>query len=71
MWLLSRPRRALLGLVAAFLEAVGGEVATPSLILLAENGQPSEVVGLVNLVGFFVTPAETIAFAHLALDKER
>ena len=44
---------ALLGLVAAFLDAVGrrgwGAVAIPSLIILAENGQPSEVVGSVNL----------------------
>ena len=37
-------------------------MATPSLIL-AENGQPHEVVGSVNLVEFFVTLAETITFA--------
>jgi uncharacterized membrane protein YfcA len=63
---LSRPKMVLLGLVAAFLDAVGGggwgPVATPSLIL-AENGQPYEVVGSVNLVEFFVTLAETITFA--------
>jgi uncharacterized membrane protein YfcA len=63
---LSRPKMFLLGLVAAFLDAVGGggwgPVATPSLIL-AENDQPHEVVGSVNLVEFFVTLAETITFA--------
>ena len=56
----------ILGLVAGFLDAVGGggwgPVATPSLIL-SENGQPHEVVGSVNLVEFFVTVAETITFA--------
>jgi hypothetical protein len=63
---LSRPKMALLGLVAAFLDAVGGggwgPLATPSLIL-AESGQPHEVVGSVNLVEFFVTLAEAITFA--------
>ncbi|HID62660.1 MAG TPA: sulfite exporter TauE/SafE family protein [Anaerolineae bacterium] len=63
---LSRPKMSLLGLVAGFLDAVGGggwgPVATPSLIL-AENDQPHEVVGSVNLVEFFVTAAETITFA--------
>jgi len=63
---LSRPRMTLLGLVAGFLDAVGGggwgPVATPSLIL-SENGQPHEVVGSVNLVEFFVTLAETVTFA--------
>lgn len=63
---LSRSRITILGLVAGFLDAVGGggwgPVATPSLIL-AENGQPHEVVGSVNLVEFFVTLAETITFA--------
>ncbi len=57
---------ALLGLVAGFLDAVGGggwgPVATPSLIL-SENGEPHEVVGSVNLVEFFVTVAEAITFA--------
>jgi len=37
-------------------------VATPSLIL-AENSEPHEVVGSVNVVEFFVTLAETITFA--------
>jgi uncharacterized membrane protein YfcA len=63
---LSRPRMTILGLVAGFLDAVGGggwgPVATPSLIL-ADNGQPHEVVGSVNLVEFFVTIAEAITFA--------
>jgi len=63
---LSRPKMTILGLVAAFLDAVGGggwgPVATPSLIL-SENGQPHEVVGSVNLVEFFVTVAEAITFA--------
>jgi uncharacterized membrane protein YfcA len=63
---MSRPRMTLLGLVAGFLDAVGGggwgPVATPSLIL-SENGQPHEVVGSVNLVEFFVTVAEAITFA--------
>ena len=63
---LSRPKMSVLGLVAGFLDAVGGggwgPVATPSLIL-SENGEPHEVVGSVNLVEFFVTVAETITFA--------
>ncbi len=63
---LSRPRITILGLVAGFLDAMGGggwgPVATPSLIL-AEDNQPHEVVGSVNLVEFFVTMAETITFA--------
>jgi uncharacterized membrane protein YfcA len=63
---LSRPRIVTLGLMAGFLDAVGGggggPVATPSLIL-ADNGQPHEVVGSVNVVEFFVTMAETITFA--------
>jgi uncharacterized membrane protein YfcA len=63
---LSKPKMIILGLVAAFLDAVGGggwgPVATPSLIL-AENGQPNEVVGSINLVEFFVTLAEAITFA--------
>ena len=63
---LSRPRMTILGLVAGFLDAVGGggwgPVATPSLIL-AENSEPHEVVGSVNVVEFFVTLAETITFA--------
>jgi uncharacterized membrane protein YfcA len=63
---LSRPRMVILGLVAGFLDAVGGggwgPVATPSLILL-DDGKPNEVVGSVNLVEFFVTLAETITFA--------
>ena len=63
---LPRPKIFILGLVAPFLDAVGGNgwrpVATPSLIL-AENGQPNEVVGSVNLVEFFVTTTEAITFA--------
>ena len=63
---LSGPRIVILGLMAGFLDAVGGggwgPVATPSLIL-ADNGQPHEVVGSVNVVEFFVTVAETITFA--------
>ena len=62
----SRPRMIVLGLMAGFLDAVGGggwgPVATPTLIL-SENGQSHEVVGSVNLVEFFVTLAETITFA--------
>jgi uncharacterized membrane protein YfcA len=63
---LSGPKIVTLGLMAGFLDAVGGggwgPVATPSLIL-ADNGQPHEVVGSVNVVEFFVTMAETITFA--------
>ena len=63
---LSRPRMTILGLVAGFLDAVGGggwgPVATPSLIL-AESSEPHEVVGSVNVVEFFVTLAETVTFA--------
>jgi uncharacterized membrane protein YfcA len=57
------PRIVTLGLMAGFLDAVGGggwgPVATPSLIL-ADDRQPHEVVGSVNVVEFFVTMAETI-----------
>lgn len=63
---LSRPKLFILGLVAAFFDALGGggwgPIATPSLIL-AENSQPHKVVGSVNLVEFFVTLSETITFA--------
>lgn len=63
---LSGPGIVILGLMAGFLDAVGGggwgPVATPSLIL-ADNGQPHEVVGSVNVVEFFVTMAETVTFA--------
>jgi len=62
----SRPKLAILGLVAGFLDAVGGggwgPVATPTLIL-SDHCEPNEVVGSVNLVEFFVTLAETITFA--------
>ena len=54
-----------LGLVAGFLDAVGGggwgPVATPSLIL-SGNHEPHQVVGTVNLVEFFVTVAEVLTF---------
>jgi uncharacterized membrane protein YfcA len=63
---LSGSRMVILGLVAGFLDAVGGggwgPVATPSLIL-SEDSQPHEVVGSVNLVEFFVTIAEALTFA--------
>jgi uncharacterized membrane protein YfcA len=56
---------SLLGLVAGFLDALGGggwgPVATPSLIL-ARNGHPNEVVGSVNLAEFFVTVAAVVTF---------
>lgn len=56
---------SVLGLVAGFLDAVGGggwgPVATPGLIL-SGNHEPRQVVGTVNLVEFFVTVAETLTF---------
>jgi uncharacterized membrane protein YfcA len=56
---------SLLGLVAGFLDAVGGggwgPVATPGLIL-SGNHEPHHVVGTVNLVEFFVTVAEMLTF---------
>ncbi|MDY7041616.1 MAG: sulfite exporter TauE/SafE family protein [Chloroflexota bacterium] len=58
-------RISLLGLVAGFLDALGGggwgPVATPSLIL-SGNGHPNEVVGSVNLAEFFVTVAAAVTF---------
>ncbi|MFH0847451.1 MAG: sulfite exporter TauE/SafE family protein [Chloroflexota bacterium] len=50
----------LLGLVAAFVDAIGGggwgPIATPGLIL-GENAEPRKVVGTVNLAEFFITIA--------------
>jgi uncharacterized membrane protein YfcA len=61
----SRVKLTLLGLVAGFMDAVGGggwgPIATPSLIL-SGNDEPRQVVGSVNLVEFFVTLAETLTF---------
>jgi uncharacterized membrane protein YfcA len=61
----SRWKLTLLGLVAGFMDAVGGggwgPIATPSLILNG-NDEPRQVVGSVNLVEFFVTLAETLTF---------
>jgi len=58
-------RISLLGLVAGFLDALGGggwgPVATPSLIL-GGNGHPNEVVGSVNAAEFFVTVAAVVTF---------
>ena len=60
---LSNPRNssrkiAVLGLVAAFFDAVGGggwgPIATPGLIL-TENEEPRKVIGTVNLAEFFIT----------------
>jgi len=61
----SRVKLTLLGLVAGFMDAVGGggwgPIATPSLIL-SGNDEPRQVVGSINLVEFFVTLAETLTF---------
>lgn len=62
---LSAGKISLLGLVAGFLDALGGggwgPVATPTLIL-TRNSHPSEVVGSVNLAEFFVTVAAVATF---------
>jgi len=54
-----------LGLVAAFMDAVGGggwgPIATPGLILTG-NTEPRKVIGTVNLAEFFVTIAESATF---------
>jgi len=54
-----------LGLIAAFMDAVGGggwgPIATPGLIL-SENTEPRKVVGTVNLAEFFVTIAISATF---------
>ena len=56
---------SLLGLVAGFLDAIGGggwgPVATTSLILRGDH-EPHRVVGTVNMVEFFVTVAEMLTF---------
>jgi len=61
----SRVKLTLLGLVAGFIDAIGGggwgPIATPSLIL-SGNEEPRQVVGSINLVEFFVTLAETLTF---------
>jgi uncharacterized membrane protein YfcA len=61
----SRAKLTVLGLVAGFMDAVGGggwgPIATPSLIL-SGNDEPRQVVGSINLVEFFVTLAETLTF---------
>jgi uncharacterized membrane protein YfcA len=61
----SRVKLTVLGLVAGFMDAVGGggwgPIATPSLIL-SGNDEPRQVVGSINLVEFFVTLAETLTF---------
>lgn len=55
----------LLGLIAAFMDAVGGggwgPIATPGLIL-SENTEPRKVVGTVNLAEFFITIAISATF---------
>ena len=61
----SRLKLPALGLVAAFVDAVGGggwgPIAAPGLIL-SENTEPRKVVGTVNLVEFFVTVAIVVTF---------
>jgi uncharacterized membrane protein YfcA len=61
-----------LGLVASFLDAVGGggwgPIATPGLIL-TENEEPRKVVGTVNLAEFFITIAIAVTF-FIALGTE-
>jgi len=54
-----------LGLVASFLDAVGGggwgPIATPGLIL-TENEEPRKVIGTINLAEFFITIAIALTF---------
>jgi uncharacterized membrane protein YfcA len=61
----SRWKLTLLGLIAGFMDAVGGggwgPIATPSLILGGDD-EPRQVVGSINLIEFFVTVAETLTF---------
>ena len=61
-----------LGLVASFLDALGGggwgPIATPGLIL-TENEEPRKVVGTVNLAEFFITIAIAVTF-FIALGTE-
>ena len=68
----SRAKLPALGLVAAFVDAVGGggwgPIATPGLIL-TEDTEPSKVVGTVNLAEFFITIAISATFiATLGLE---
>lgn len=60
------PQRIMgLGLVASFLDAIGGggwgPIATPGLIL-SENEEPRKVVGTVNLAEFFISIAIALTF---------
>ena len=61
----SRAKLPALGLVAAFVDAVGGggwgPIATPGLIL-TEDTEPRKVVGTVNLAEFFITIAISATF---------
>lgn len=61
-----------LGLVASFLDALGGggwgPIATPGLIL-TENEEPRKVIGTVNLAEFFITIAIAVTF-FIALGTE-
>ncbi len=61
-----------LGLVASFLDAMGGggwgPIATPGLIL-TENEEPRKVIGTVNLAEFFITIAIAVTF-FIALGTE-
>jgi uncharacterized membrane protein YfcA len=61
-----------LGLVASFLDALGGggwgPIATPGLIL-TENEEPRRVIGTVNLAEFFITIAIAVTF-FIALGTE-
>ena len=61
----SSKKVAVLGLVAAFFDAIGGggwgPIATPGLIL-TENEEPRKVVGTVNLAEFFITIVIAITF---------
>ncbi len=56
----SSAKLPVLGLIASFMDAVGGggwgPIATPGLIL-TENTEPRRVVGTVNLAEFFITIA--------------
>jgi uncharacterized membrane protein YfcA len=61
----SAKKIAVLGLIAAFLDAVGGggwgPIATPGLIL-TENEEPRKVIGTINMAEFFITIVISVTF---------
>lgn len=65
---ISKKKLGIVGLVAAFFDAVGGggwgPIATPAIVI-ATNEEPRKVVGTVNTSEFIITVTEAITFLLL------